>query len=193
MNKILPIMIVISGPSGAGKSTLRSMLLKNHPELTYSISYTTRKPRANEKNGIDYFFISKSEFEKKIIEKDFLEYAIVYGNYYGTSKSQVESDLKSGKPIVLEVDVQGAESIINIFPNCLSIFIKPPSLEVLIERFCARGTETAEEKDARINEANKEMGKENLFKYIIINDDLTLAYKDLENVINDYQEKYIKK
>jgi len=192
MNKILPILIVISGPSAAGKSTLRSMLLQNHPELTYSISYTTRKPRPNEKDGVDYFFVSVEEFEKRISENDFLEYAIVYGNYYGTSKSQVEKVIENGKPIVLEVDVQGAENIIKKYPDCCSIFIAPPSLDVLIKRFCLRGTESQQEREKRINEARNELSKKEIFKYTIINDNLEESYKKLEEVINNYQKEYYK-
>ncbi|MFN3411720.1 MAG: guanylate kinase [Exilispira sp.] len=192
MNNILPIIIVISGPSAAGKSTLRSMLLMNHPELTYSISYTTRKPRPDEKDGIDYFFITEDEFKRRIEQNDFLEYAIVYGNFYGTSKSQVENLINSGNPVVLEVDVQGAEKIINIYPDCCSIFIAPPSLEILIERFCLRGTENPQERERRIKEAEKELSKKYIFKYVIINDKLEKAYESLEKVLVDYQQHYLK-
>ena len=193
MNEILPILIVISGPSAVGKSTLRSKLLQNHPELTYSISYTTRKPRPNEKDGVDYFFVSVEEFKKRILEDDFLEYALVYGNYYGTSKSQVEKVLRSKKPIVLEVDVQGAENIIKKYPDCCSIFIAPPSLDILIERFSSRGTETDAERAKRINEAKNELSKQNIFKYVIINDELEEAYKKLEDAILEYQKQYLVK
>ncbi|MEJ5273305.1 MAG: guanylate kinase, partial [Spirochaetota bacterium] len=189
MNEILPILIVISGPSAVGKSTLRSKLLQNHPELTYSISYTTRKPRPNEKDGVDYFFVSVEEFKKRILEDDFLEYALVYGNYYGTSKSQVEKVLRSKKPIVLEVDVQGAENIIKKYPDCCSIFIAPPSLDILIKRFSSRGTETDAEREKRINEAKNELLKQNIFKYVIVNDELEEAYKKLENAILEYQKQ----
>jgi len=192
MNKILPILIVISGPSAAGKSTLRSMLLQNHPELTYSISYTTRKPRPNEKDGVDYFFISTEEFKKKISEDDFLEYAIVYDNFYGTSKSQVEKVIKSGRPIILEVDVQGAENIIKKYPDCCSIFIAPPSLNALVDRFSSRGTENEQEIEKRINEAKKELLKQKIFKYVIVNDNLEESYKNLENIIYSYQKGYHK-
>jgi guanylate kinase len=192
MNKILPILIVISGPSAAGKSTLRSMLLQNHPELTYSISYTTRKPRPNEKDGVDYFFISTEEFKKKISEDDYLEYAIVYDNFYGTSKSQVEKVIKSGRPIILEVDVQGAENIIKKYPDCCSIFIAPPSLNALVERFSSRGTENEQEIEKRINEAKKELLKQKIFKYVIVNDNLEESYKNLENIIYSYQKEYHK-
>lgn len=192
MNLILPILIVISGPSGAGKSTLRSKLLQNHPELTYSISYTTRKPRPNEKDGVDYFFVSVDEFKKLISEDDFIEYAIVYGNYYGTSKSQVEKVIESGKPIILEVDVQGAENIIKEYPDCCSIFIAPPSLEVLISRFDSRGTENLQEKEKRLNEAANELLKQQIFKYVLINDKLEDSYNNLENIIYSYQKEYFK-
>lgn len=193
MNLILPILIVISGPSGAGKSTLRSKLLQNHPELTYSISYTTRKPRPTEKDGVDYFFISIEEFKKLISEDDFIEYAIVYGNYYGTSKSQVEKVIESGKPIILEVDVQGAENIIKKYPDCCSIFIAPPSLEVLISRFDSRGTESQQEKEKRLNEAANELLKQQIFKYVLINDKLEDSYNNLENIIYSYQKEYFKR
>ncbi len=192
MNLILPILIVISGPSGAGKSTLRSKLLQNHPELTYSISYTTRKPRPNEKDGVDYFFVSVDEFKKLIYEDDFIEYAIVYGNYYGTSKSQVEKVIESGKPIILEVDVQGAENIIKKYPDCCSIFIAPPSIEVLISRFDSRGTESQQEKEKRLNEAANELLKQQIFKYVLINDKLEDSYNNLENIIYSYQKEYFK-
>lgn len=188
MSIILPILIVISGPSAAGKSTLRNMLLQKHKELTYSISYTTRKPRPGEKDGVDYFFINEEQFKKRIKENDFLEYAVVYGNYYGTSKSQVEKVIKDGKPIVLEVDVQGAENIIRLYPDCCSIFITPPNIDILISRFSSRGTETEEEKEKRISEAKKELLKKDIFKYLIINDELNNAYNQLEEAIYTYQK-----
>ncbi len=189
MQKIPSMLIVISGPSGAGKSTLRSMLLKNHPELVYSVSYTTRKPRNGEINGVDYYFITKDKFEEMISQNEFLEYANVYGNYYGTSKKFVDEALSSGKPIILEVDVQGAESIIKLYPQCCSIFIRPSSIELLIERFVKRGTEDLQDQKKRIEEIKKELVKEKLFSYIVINDNLTDAYKSFENTIFSYAQR----
>ncbi len=179
-------LILISGPSGSGKTTLRKMLYNDFPELKFSVSYTTRRKRDGETNGVDYFFVSKEEFQKMIENEEFIEYANVFGNFYGTSKAYVDKLLDQGHDVLLELDVQGGENVINLYNNLCSIFILPPSLEVLKERFFSRGTETEQEAKVRMETAIKELEKKDIYKYKIENDNLKEAYKELKKVVLKY-------
>jgi guanylate kinase len=176
-------LIVISSPSGGGKGTLIKEILKSLPDIAYSVSFTTRKMRQGEENGRDYFFVSREEFESLIVKDEFLEYAEVHGNFYGTSKTQVIKELESGRDIILEIDVQGAENIMQKFPSAVSIFILPPSFEVLRQRLIARGTETEEALVLRLKNAFNEVRKFSAFQYIVVNDEISRATKDLETII----------
>ena len=135
------MLIVVSSPSGGGKGTLIDRVLKTVPNVSYSVSFTTRAPRPSEKDGREYFFVDRSTFEEMIERGDFLEWADVYGQLYGTSSTQVERERAAGHDIILEIDVQGAESIRDKIPDAVSIFILPPSFELLRERLLARGTD----------------------------------------------------
>lgn len=176
-------LIIISSPSGGGKGTLIKEVLKTVPNIGYSVSYTTRQIREGEENGRHYFFVSKEEFEKLIEAGDFLEYAEVHGNFYGTSIKQIESETNLGRDIILEIDVQGAENVRKKIPEAVSIFILPPSFEVLKQRLTARATEKQEDLELRLTNAKGEVERFSEFEYIVINDSVERAFADLEQII----------
>ena len=182
-SKLKGLLIVISAPSGTGKTTLCHMLLKEFKDLEFSISYTTRKPREGEVNGKDYFFVNKETFQKMIDEGDFLEWAEVYGNFYGTSKSQILRALNEGKDILLDIDTQGALNVKENFPEAVLIFILPPSLEELERRLRNRGTDDEETIKKRLRIAREEIKKALLYDYLIINDNLEVAFEKLKSII----------
>ncbi len=176
--------IVISGPSGAGKSTLLKMLLEKYKEkIKFSVSFTSRSPRKGEIDGQDYFFITQEEFEKDIQNDIFLEWAIVHGNYYGTSKKYIEEIINSGFDCILDIDVQGARNLMNKKIDALYIFIAPPSIEELKKRLLNRNTDTIETIEKRIKNAEEEMKYKDYYNYIVINDNLEIAFKNLEKII----------
>lgn len=171
-------LIVISGPSGTGKGTVCKKLLSIRSDLAYSISATTRKPRPGEVNGKDYWFLSKSEFEGLIMEKKLLEWAQVYGNYYGTPAEKVREVLDQGKDVLLEIDTQGALNVQKMFlKEATFIFLLPPSLAELEKRIRGRGTETEEAIERRLHAAIEEIPRGNNYDYIITND-------VVDNVVN---------
>jgi guanylate kinase len=177
-------LIVISAPSGAGKTTLCQMLLRDFPELELSISSTTRGPRGTEQHGKEYFFLSREAFEQDIQSDLFAEWALVHGNYYGTSKKVVEHCFKNGKSVLLDIDVQGAESIRKSYPDrSLLVFIAPPSMEILEARLRARGTENEAAIQKRLNNSRQEMEKAEIFDHIIVNDQLERAYVELKRLL----------
>ena len=177
------MLLVVSSPSGGGKGTLIRRVLKTVPDLGYSVSYTTREPREGEINGRDYFFVSLDVFKAMESEGEFLEWAPVHGHFYGTSCSQVERDLSEGRDIILEIDVQGAESVRSIAPSSVTVFILPPSFEVLRERLIARGTEDLEDLALRLRNARAEVEHYSEFSYVIINDDADRAAAQLASII----------
>ena len=180
--------IVITAPSGAGKTSITHHLMQHFPRLTFSISAATRKPRGNEKEGIDYYFISEEIFKEKIQHKEFAEWEMVYeGKYYGTLKSELERIWKENKIPVLDIDVKGAIHMQQQYPvNSLSLFIEPPSVEELKTRLESRGTETAESLAARINKAAYELSFKEQFNKHIINDDLQRACAEAEKIVGDF-------
>ena len=180
-------LFILSGPSGAGKGTLRAIALSDVKNLVYSISCTTRPPRAGETNGVEYRFISKGDFENKINLNEFLEYANVHGCYYGTLRDDVERELEAGNDVLLEIDVQGAEQVKNILSEAVLIFIMPPSREILESRLRARGTESEEILKIRLNNAVDEMSKAASYKHVIINDELDRAAQELREIILSYR------
>lgn len=179
-------LIILSGPSGVGKGSIREKLFENKDlNLAYSISMTTRHPRANEVDGKDYFFVSNEEFLKKIEEKGLIEWAKFVGNYYGTPRDYVEKLLNEGKNVVLEIEVQGANQIISMYDNALTIFIVPPSLEELEYRIRNRHTELEEIVLQRLNKAKYELTLTHEYQYVVENNDLNSTVKEIENIISE--------
>lgn len=174
--------IVISGPSGVGKGTICNKLI-NELNAWYSVSTTTRSPRAGEVEGVNYYFITKDEFENRIRNNEFLEYNLYNGNYYGTSKEMVINKINEGINVFSEIDVNGARNIKKIFPDALLIYIAPPSMEVLKERLIGRGTESIDRINERLKIAEEEMKQINFYDYVVINDDLEKATNEVKDII----------
>ena len=174
---------IISAASGTGKTTLVSRLLKNHDDIRVSISHTTRQPREGEAHGMHYHFVPKEEFESLIEQRAFLEHANVFGNYYGTSIAGVNSLSEAGYDVILEIDVQGAAQVRKSLPEASSIFILPPSFEVLAQRLIGRGTDSEEVIQTRLSKARHEIEQSVLFDYVVVNDDLDRAEADLFHII----------
>src|SRR5882762_4797415 len=179
----LGMLIVVSSPSGGGKGTLIDRVLKTVPGVGYSVSYTTRAPRGTEQNGREYFFVLTTEFEEMIRRGEFLEWANVYGYLYGTSLAQVERERAAGQDIILEIDVQGATSIRNQIDDAVSIFILPPSFELLSQRLVKRGTDSPADLERRLRGAPAEVEQHRSFQYVILNDDINRASQQLAAVI----------
>lgn len=176
------ILFVVSGPSGAGKSTV-TKLVREEMEIPLAISATTRQPRVGEKNGVDYYFLSVDEFEKKIEEEGFLEYANVHGNYYGTLKSEVEAKLFSGQDVILEIDVQGGEQIKKKFPEAVLVFFKAPDEEELEKRLRGRNTDSEEVIKLRLENSLKELQYEKFYDLVIVNNTVEKAVEKLKIII----------
>jgi guanylate kinase len=176
-------LFVVSSPSGGGKGTIIQHVLEVVENLSYSVSYTTRAPRLNEVDGREYFFVSRETFDEMVGAGEFLEWACVHGNFYGTAKRQIAQETAAGVDIVLEVDVQGAASVRQLLMDSVSIFILPPSPEVLRQRLIARGTDTAEELEVRLRNAPEELAQYSAFDYVIINDKVNEAVGQLASII----------
>lgn len=180
------VLFVISAPSGTGKSTLIRALMQNVPGLRFSVSHTTREPRAGESHGRDYFFVDVKEFEDMIDKGNLAEWARVHDNYYGTSRAFIEENLESGTGIILDIDVQGKEQIEKVFPDCVSIFIMPPSMETLRQRLEGRGTDSAESIAKRMKNAENEISRNSAYRHLIVNDDLDSATEEITNIVSGY-------
>jgi guanylate kinase len=176
-------LIIVSAPSGAGKTTLVAGALGRDNRARPSISFTSRSPRAGEKQGVHYNFVSRDEFEAMIANGDFLEWAEVHGNLYGTSRRAVEEVRSSGSDVILTIDIQGAAQARQLFPDAVSVFIMPPSLDALAERLESRGTDTAHDRRLRLESALHEMEQYVNFDYVVINDDLNRAINELGAII----------
>ncbi len=172
MKEITGKLIVISAPSGTGKTTVVKKLLQQSTNLEASVSFTTRKKRENEKEGLDYFFVSEKTFTNMIQNDDFLEHATVFGNFYGTEKKSVSENLKEGVNVILEIDWQGALQIKSSMPSCVMIFLIPPSKEVLLARLKNRGTDSDQEIAYRFNQAVLDLEQSNKFDHVLVNDQL---------------------
>lgn len=182
-------LFILSAPSGAGKTTLRRALLERISDLLYSVSYTTREPRKGELDGSDYYFITKDEFEKGIAEDRWAEWATVHGNYYGTSAVFLNTKLNAGRDVLLDIDVQGAAKLIQRYPDGITIFIMPPSVEVLQQRLQARATDSAAAIRLRLKNAQTEIAQKKMYRHVIVNDQLTDAIAELVSLINQYKAK----
>ena len=176
-------LFVVSSPSGGGKGTIIQRVLDVVPNLSYSVSFTTRAPRPGEADGREYFFVNRDVFDEMVGAGEFLEWACVHGNYYGTAKRQVVEETAAGIDIILEVDVQGAASVRQLLLDSVSVFILPPSYEVLRERLIARGTDTPEELGVRLRNAPTELRQYSAFDYVIINDEVDRAAAQLASII----------
>ena len=183
VSRLKPTLIIISAPSGAGKSTLCAKLVEDYPEIVENISYTTRHPRNKERDQVDYFFVSNTEFEKKMTENFFIESAYVHGNYYGVSRHQIEDALKGGRPIIFDIDVQGAQTLVQKYPDSLTVFILPPSIKELKNRLQARDKGKTQNFELRLKNAELEIKSATFFKHKIINTELSTAYLELKKVV----------
>jgi len=175
--------IVVSGPSGAGKTRFLNKSLKEFPVLSNTISFTTREPRANEKSGEFYYFISKKEFEEKKQNQELLEWAVVHNEFYATSKKEVETLWGKGKAIIKDIDIQGFRSIKKIYPYSVGVFIYPPSLDELKKRLLKRESLPEDKLKVRLKTAVKEMAEASIYDYKIINDDFETAWLEFKQII----------
>ena len=176
-------LIVVSGPSGSGKSTA-TKLVRDMLQIPLSISATTRSPRAGEIDGKDYFFLEKEDFEKRIANEEFYEYALVHGNYYGTLREEVESRINSGQNVILEIDVQGGIIVKEKNSEAILVFFKAPNMEVLAKRLEDRKTDSKDVIELRLANAKKELEYEKEYDYTVVNDNLEKACQELINIIN---------
>ena len=177
------LLIVISGASGTGKGTVCKKLLAENPNIFYSISATTRKPRAGETDGVEYYFVTVDEFKNWIAEEKFLEYAEVYGNFYGTPIHKIEERLNRGEDVLLEIDIQGALNVMKKRPDGVYIFLLPPSLEELKNRIQGRGTESQETFERRFKAAFGEIETGKKYQYVVVNDTVDAAVSKIEAIL----------
>ena len=176
-------LFLVTAPSGAGKTSLVRALLNDHPNLKFSISYTTRKQRPNEKPGHDYHFVDKPEFERMVAAGEFLEHAQVFDNYYGTSRKTVEAEMAAGRDVLLEIDWQGAAQVRKLMPEAISVFILPPSRAELERRLRSRGTDSDEVIARRLKDAVGDMSHWSEFDYVVVNDVFDQALVELAAIV----------
>ena len=186
INSKLGHLFIISAPSGGGKTTLSKAVVNRFNDIFYSISYTTRSPRDGEQDGVDYYFIQKKDFEKRIENGYWAEWAEVHGNYYGTSVEFLDKGLDSGNDMLLDIDVQGTIQILGRYPDSVTIFIMPPSLETLRKRLEMRRTESRVTIERRLLNAEDEISQKGLYRHVIVNDQLSEAVEELISIIEKY-------
>ena len=184
------MLIVLSGPSGSGKGTIIKRLLQERDDTVLSVSVTTRAPRPGEEEGVHYFFRTREEFERLIAENRLLEYAEYNGNYYGTPEDAIKAWLSEGKNVLLEIEVQGAEQVLNHRSDCVSIFITIPSIAELERRLRERGTETEEKICGRMAVARRELGRAFRYDYVVLNDEVPEAVKRIHTIIDAEKMRY---
>lgn len=180
---------IISAPSGSGKSTLVHRILKSVPGLTFSISYTTRPPRAAETDGVDYVFISREDFETRLGRGEFLEYAEVFGNYYGTNRASFERAAQEGRDLVLDIDVQGARQLKVAIPEAISIFVLPPSREILEQRLRSRSQDTEEVIQRRLKGAAEEVRNYTQYDFVLINREIEASSARLASIVEAERQR----
>lgn len=179
-------LFVVSGPAGAGKGTILARVRANRPDLALSVSVTTRSPRDGEVEGVSYYFMGEDEFRRRADAGEFLEWAVVHGNLYGTLKSEVSNRLAEGS-LILEIDPQGALNVRSLMPDCVMVFIAPPSMEVLRERLIGRGSETPETLAVRLADAEEEMRTASSYDEVVVNDDLDAAVDEMLALMARYE------
>ncbi|MGI8595356.1 MAG: guanylate kinase [Solirubrobacteraceae bacterium] len=179
----MPAAFVITGPSGVGKGTLIRSLRERVPEIELSVSATTRAPRPGERNGVDYHFLSDEEFDRRLAVGDFVEHASYSGRRYGTLRSELARRLEAGVPVVLEIEVQGARQVRVAMPDAIQVFIAPPSIEALRARLVGRGTDDAEQIEARMRTAREELAAQPEFSHVVVNDRLEAAVAELAEIV----------
>lgn len=177
-------LFILSAPSGAGKSTLCEMLRMRLPALRYSISYTTRAPRVGEADGVDYFFIDEPTFKDGIVDGRWVEWARVHGHFYGTSSAFIERTLAQGQDLLLDIDVQGADQLVAHYPGAVTIFVMPPSMDMLRQRLEKRGTDGPDVIDARLRNAREEMAARSRYRHIVVNERLERAVDELLGILS---------
>jgi guanylate kinase len=184
-------LISISAPSGAGKSSLCAELLRRHKDrIALSVSTTSRAPRGAEREGVEYFFVGREEFERRIQEGGFAEWAEVHGNYYGTSRATLERFWTQKHHVLLDIDVQGTDSLVSAYPDrTLTVFIVPPDMAELERRLRGRGTDSEETIQKRMNNAQQEMARMGEFQKVVLNDDFQRAYAELEGLVMDFMDR----
>lgn len=183
-NTIAGRLFIVSAPSGAGKTTLCRKVMAQNRDILYSVSYTTRHPRLGEVDGADYHFVSVDAFKEGIRNGDWAEWALVHGNYYATSARFIESAIKTGQDVLLDIDVQGAAQIVRRFPESVTIFVMPPNMEELKRRLEKRNTDDPGTVSRRLAAAMTEMAERHRYRYIIVNDDLSDAIRQLSDIVS---------
>jgi len=183
------LLIVVSGPAGVGKGTVVSLVRERDRDVVFSVSATSRSPRPGEIDGVNYFFITREKFQEMIRDNEMLEWVEYCGNYYGTPRAYVEDELRKGKIVLLEIDVEGAMNIKRQYPQCVSVFIMPPTMEELRDRITKRGTETPEVIEARLKRAENEMQHSSEYDYIIVNQTVEEAANRFLEIIRQKREQ----
>ena len=183
------LLLVVSGPSGAGKGTICKEFLNNNEDVKLSVSATTRNPRDGEVDGVNYFFVTKDKFKSMIVNNELLEHAQIYDNFYGTPKAAILENLENGHDVVLEIEMQGARQIKEVYPEGVFIFILPPSLDELKNRIVGRGTETEEEIAKRFSCAFEEINQIVNYDYFVVNEDVSKSSKEVESIILSEKNK----
>jgi guanylate kinase len=184
--------IIISAPSGAGKTTIAQALLQSRSDVGFSVTCTTRPPRPAERDGVDYFFLARDEFERRVRAGDFAEHALVHGNRYGTLRSEIARLLEAGKSPLMTIDVQGAQQFVAAFPSSVTIFVLPPSAEVLLDRLAGRGSDDPAALQRRVGGARQELATVGSFEYVVVNDDLDHAVRQVSSIIDAEQVRRVR-